>query len=184
MTFLFAQEKVIADVEMTDALQGKHEVSFTAPELTWDDFQGKKEENQDWLAMTYSGIKLRYSYQHLHEQYLVKIELYPYMSQSKSWYQDVKNKRGTLEHEQLHFNITILVAKRLAEALRSMQFSSGNFAQQINKTHDNYLEQLKELQEQYDRETKHGLYMMQQRAWERKINAELNNIARNERGLY
>lgn len=171
-----AQTEITADVQITDALKERNEVSFTDPVLSWDDFKGRPDKNSEWTAMTYSGIKLRYEYKHKDGWYNVKIMLYPYMDKTRSWYTEAGHNNHTLAHEQRHFDITILIAKQLAQELQQKNYSSKAFAKQINKVHEEYLEKLRQMQEQYDEETNHGISKGRQRMWDRKIESELRKL--------
>lgn len=176
VSYAFGQTNVTADVIITDALQERNEVSFSNPALTWDDFKGKPDKHSEWTAMTYSGIKLRYEYKHHKDNYTVKILLYPYMDKTRSWYTDAGHNNYTLAHEQRHFDITILITKQLAEKMRSMEYSPHNFAKQINNVHDEYLEKLRQMQDDYDEETRHGINKYKQRIWDRRIESELRKL--------
>lgn len=171
-----AQNEVIADVVITDALSERNEVSFTQSALNWDDFKGKPDKNSEWTAMTYSGIKLRYEYKRKNDQYTVTIMLYPYMDKTRSWYREEGYNDYTLAHEQRHFDITILVTKQLARELRQMSYSPKTFTKQINKIHGEYLEKLRQMQDQYDEQTKHGMNKSRQQMWDKKIETELGKL--------
>ena len=172
---LFAQPQPLwAEVEITDALKGRNEVPFTQPQLRWSDFQGKPDKKSDWTAMTYSGIKLKYESKYYDHRQHILIKLYPYMDQSRSWYKDNGHNNYTLAHEQIHFNITILVATQLAEVFRNTDFTKDNFSKKINRLHDEYIQKLEDLQAQYDDETAHGTRQLPQRMWERKVQQQLS----------
>lgn len=157
------------EVHLTTALQGKQEVPFTTPNLTNKDFKGRPDKSGNWTAMTYSGIKLRQSFRSNGNRQVLKIELYPYMDQAKSWLTPDADNPYTLSHEQLHFDITILVAKQLAVALQQASFTSKNYDREIHNIHQEYLKKLNDLQELYDEETQNGQRTSVQRAWKNKI---------------
>lgn len=168
-----AQSKVSVEVVLSNALQENNEVPFTHSALSWDDFKGKPVENIPWTAMTYSGIKLHYSYTASQGNSVVKVLIYPYMDRTKSWYRPSAVNASILAHEQSHFDITIAMAKKMANALRQMEMNKQNYAQLINATHKHYLDQLSSVQDQYDEETMHGINRLKQRAWDMKIAAGL-----------
>lgn len=171
-----AAQEMTVQVILTDALQERNEVPYTRPMLSWDDFNGKPDHRSEWTAMTYSGIKLRYEYKHQNKQHSVKVMLYPYMDKARSWYKEEGHNDYTLAHEQRHFDITMLITHQLAEELRQAHYSTKNFAQQINNIHEQYLEKLRQMQDDYDKETNHGIHKVKQGVWNRKIARELGKL--------
>ena len=174
---VIAQNNVTTEVIITDALREKNEVPFTEPALSWDDFKGRPERNVDWTAMTYSGIKLRYEYKVKNGNYTIKIQLYPYMDRTRSWYIEQGHNDHTLAHEQLHFDITILVTKQLAQELRNMEYNPKKFSRQIDDMHEEFLEKLRKMQDEYDEQTMHGVKVREQKMWDRKIETQMNQFA-------
>ncbi len=62
----------------------------------------------------YCGIKFSYELKGNHLKYVV----YSFMEPDQSWIRD-KNNVGTLEHEQAHFNISEIYARKLKYELRN-----------------------------------------------------------------
>ncbi len=185
IAFLFSykalsQNIIAAQVQLTDALKKRDEVSFSEPRLTWDDFKGQPVKGTKWTAMTHSGIKLTMEYRRSKREEHILIQLYPYMDKASSWYTEKGYNDYTLAHEQLHFDITILVARQLAEALSNKMFNPKKYVSQIDKLHNEYLAKLKKMQDDYDGETNHGINKSQQYRWRKLINAEMQKLALEE----
>lgn len=105
--------------------------------LSWSDFKGKPEKGA--LATTCSGIVI--------EGNKTVAIFYPYESGT------LTNDVAALRHEQLHFDITQMYARKIKYGSDSK-------------------EAIKEwilLEDQYDKETNHGLNMEVQKKWEQKI---------------
>ncbi len=168
---LWAQN-ITTEAKLTDVLKGKNEVSFSHPKLTWNHFRKKADSKDGWTAMTYSGIKLRQRYEPHNNQARLYIDVYAYMDQSQSWYAPGADNPYTLSHEQLHFDITILIAKQLVQALNEATFSKRHYDREVQAIHKSYLQKLNEMQQLYDDETQNGQRASVQRAWERKIAQE------------
>jgi len=173
----FAQEVFNVEVHLTDALKEKNEVPFSASKLTWDDFKGEPDRSSPWVAMTFSGIKLKYDYSGRNHVYNARVFIYPYMDPSTSWYKEKGHDDYTLAHEQLHFDITILMAKKMAIAIKKHKaYNAKNYAKTINRIHEEYLKKLKLMQNHYDEETRHGINRQKQSQWSLKIKQELKDI--------
>jgi hypothetical protein len=91
---------------------------------------------------------------------------------SKSWM--VVQKPSVLNHEQGHFDISEIFARRLRKEFRTLIDNGVEdemiFQQQFNKC----LADLKEFQKTYDTETHHGFSEKEQILWDNKIKNELN----------
>lgn len=93
--------------------------------LTFGDFQKQLStvpQKQKIGKNTYATLEgyiycgIRFSYEQVGNQ--LKYEVYSFMEPAQSWIRD-KNNVGTLEHEQAHFNITEIYARKLKYELRN-----------------------------------------------------------------
>lgn len=93
--------------------------------LTFDDFQKQLAtvpQKQKIGKNTYATLEgyiycgIRFSYEQKGNN--LKYEVYSFMEPAQSWIRD-KNNVGTLEHEQAHFNITEIYARKLKYELRN-----------------------------------------------------------------
>ncbi len=148
------------------------EVIYWTPEyrLTWDDFQGNPNfSHKNISAITSSGI--------VHykgcDDGLIKYKIRSYFEKDHSW---VKNEARTphhLSHEQIHFDITELYARKLRKALKKRQFVCGqevefdNFVFAFSQSWQNE-------QQNYDLLSRHSLEKKQQREWFYRIAMELS----------
>lgn len=79
-----------------------------------------------------------------------------------------------LNHEQRHFDITEWYARLLHQKLQEAQLNSRNFRQMVQKIFARHHKALAAIQQQYDRETHHGIKAAEQAEWDRKIDRALN----------
>ncbi len=163
-----AQEIKDIEVTVTSALLEDGELPYTSS-LTWKDFKGRPDNSCSYIAMTYSGIKLKYDYKTRNGVTSVRVRLTPYMETTKSWYKPEGYNNPTLAHEQKHFDITAIMAARLAKELKEHRFTLPSLSGDISDLHNTYLKKLKKMQEEYDEETDHGVKLDKQAAWDRKI---------------
>ena len=75
-----------------------------------------------------------------------------------------------LEHEQHHFDITMLGAERFCAAIREAHFTVDNYRDLISDIFDKTFDENAQLQETYDNQTEHSINKEIQYAWNKKIN--------------
>lgn len=97
------------------------------------------------------------------------------MDPSKSWVKPGYADQYTLLHEQTHFNITQICAKKLQAELNQMKLKSRKSAM-IEVTLTKWQSKMEVLQEQYDLETMYGNDTEAQKLWNEKIIAELISV--------
>ncbi len=138
--------------------------------LDWEDFKGEPRfENNDISALTSSGIvhykgckdgKINY-----------KVEAY--FEKRESWVKEEARTEHHLIHEQLHFDITELYARKLRKLLADNQFKCGQeiaFEAAIS----GFIENWHNEQRAFDVLTKHSLNKEAQQEWYYKIAMELS----------
>ncbi|MHA7863883.1 DUF922 domain-containing protein [Flagellimonas marinaquae] len=142
--------------------------------LTWADFKGKVPPGQPPAATTASGISYSYSANLLHHEVKLDFEVNAYFYPNESWYKPELCDENTLTHEQLHFDITEVFARKMREKLRRTSFSDDVKAE-VRKIYHDILKELQEYQERYDWETNFSRNREKQAEWNRKIAEALKN---------
>lgn len=144
--------------------------------LTWKDFKGKAEllDDEQYNAMTYVFIDIEYE---LDSNY---IEFYiPCLFNRDYSWSNSKNKELTskylLEHEQLHFDIAELIARKIRkEYSEYISYNLSDTYSQLQDVYDKFYKvELAELNQEYDRDTNHGKIRGRQLEWEKRIENEL-----------
>lgn len=145
--------------------------------LIWDDFKGTsiniqgKKSNRIVEAISYTGIYCTLDYNSNEEKYY--IEIYSYFDKTKSW---VKNKETGLLHEQGHFDIREIYARKLRRIMKRKRFSKDRISIKIEEIEKEIFKQCKEYQDLYDSETDFDNDIKKQKEWELKIQKELNDL--------
>jgi predicted secreted Zn-dependent protease len=80
-----------------------------------------------------------------------------------------------LLHEQGHFDITEVYARKLHAALHEYKFNSKTFKKDISDIYNNIVMQKEAVQQAYDDETSHSRNRRRQQQWLGKI-ANLLNV--------
>lgn len=139
--------------------------------LAWTDFSGKPDSpDTDFAAATYAGLELDV----VEVSYLgyVTFKVRAVFDSHRSWAHPDRQDEHVLAHEQLHFDITEIFARRLERKLNAMKLKvkdkdvAKKLALQYNEA------QMKE-QERFDKDCVHGLDRNNQKSWRNNVDREL-----------
>jgi hypothetical protein len=148
-------------------------INYSSVPLTWQDFQGRPDDLSRGAAATYGGIGLGYSAIQKGTLTEITVRLSAVFNKHNSWVKDDSRKDYILQHEQRHFDITAIIACRLAAALKTATISQKYYVAEINALHRQYLKIAEEMQAQYDDETEHGVNKKAQAQWELELEESL-----------
>lgn len=137
--------------------------------LSWDDFQGKAPLNARAAAITASGISYRFSTSGTKENMEVDFQIDTFFYPSKSWYQPELSDEVILSHEQLHFDISELYARKMKARLAEQTFTHSNVKAKVKSIYREILKELDDFQNQYDDETNFSRNREQQFIWNEKM---------------
>lgn len=161
-------------VNVTDTLYWRDDV-----QLRWDDFQSREKIKTNYAAFTYTIITLNYSLSHSGGAYQPKFSVKCAFQRSRSWVDRDDAAAMTAEilaHEQLHFHIAEITARKLRKALTSKRYTK-NYAREINELYERELNAGEEMQQSYDRESQHGINDVAQKRWSEKVPKLLQSLA-------
>lgn len=97
------------------------------------------------------------------------------MEKNESWIKEQYKNEEILKHEQGHFDIAHIFAKKLEKNLKEKRFTAKDI-NNINAVYDNFLAMMNEVQVRYDEETRGGLNRGAQLRWRRFIEGELELV--------
>ncbi len=137
--------------------------------LSWDDFKGKTPLNSRAAAITASGITYRFSTSGTKDDMEVDFKIDTYFYPTKSWYQPELIDDVILGHEQLHFDISELYARKMEARLANESFTHGNVKAKVRSIYKEILKEVDDFQNQYDDETNFSRDREQQAIWNEKI---------------
>ncbi|HVG12571.1 MAG TPA: DUF922 domain-containing protein [Flavisolibacter sp.] len=135
--------------------------------LTWDDFQSKPQRRSDAVASTSTSLGLTYKL----TSGALTYDITCAFSKAKSW--------GTLKtdyilaHEQGHFDITEIYARKLHHALAAYKVKSKTYQQDIARIYQQTVKEKEHLQQLYDNQSDHSRNKKVQANWEEIIDALL-----------
>ena len=146
--------------------------------LQWSDFRGNPDVNSEAAAITASGLIFDFSARTTSTRlvdFTATVEAYFYPNQS--WYKKGHVSTIVLAHEQLHFDITELHARKLRKQIDETSFSM-NIKKEISKLHININKELKEFQIKYDSESDYSRNVENQKEWQVFVNQELEKLSK------
>ena len=136
--------------------------------LKWSDFRGRIPPDVIPAATTASGISYRYSANLRHHEVELDFEVSAFFYPNESWYRPEVCDDLILSHEQLHFDIAELYARKMRFRLERTAFSE-NVKEEIRDIYQEILKELKEFQEKYDWETNFSRNREAQLRWNSRI---------------
>ncbi len=146
--------------------------------LEWSDFKANPNFNSDAVAITASGLTFSFSARTISSKLVdftatVEAHFYP----DQSWYKKGHVNNIVLAHEQLHFNITELHARKLRKQIDVTNFSL-NIKKEISKLHANINKELKAFQNKYDSESDFSRSIETQQEWQVFVKQELRKLSK------
>jgi hypothetical protein len=145
--------------------------------LSWNDFKDQPNPNTDVVTITASGMTFQYSIKKSDDRITgfttqVQTIFYP----EKSWFKPERANDHILSHEQLHFDITELHARKFRKQL-SLLVVSENLNESLDSLHLQIQKDLKNMQNLYDTETDYSRKIEAQSKWQEQIQVELTRYS-------
>ncbi|WP_299435946.1 DUF922 domain-containing protein [uncultured Maribacter sp.] len=141
--------------------------------LTWKDFRGRVPVPSRAAATTASGFTYKYSAQRIRGELKVSFAVSTYFYPEKSWYNPSLCDSIILSHEQLHFDISELYARKLKKKLDSKTFTHGSLKKEVKFIYNAVMKELNDYQNLYDKETNFSRDLEEQLRWNKKIREAL-----------
>lgn len=162
-SFVFAQSKL-------DTIHWRPDYK-----LKWEDFQAHPDNNSPDIANSNTSFSYRYQTATTGNTFVVVA----YFNKNKSWVQRDKMNSNTLIHEQGHFDIREIYAKKLSQILNNHLNMEQNALRIIaRQLCDSVASEQAKFDNQYDSETLHGADHFKQREWNEKIKLILMDNSR------
>ena len=142
----------------------------TNRKLRWSDFRGKPTvRNGPSGAVSYTSFAYEGNSLHKKDTLLLNLTLQVFFIRSASWAKPFIMDAAALSHEQLHFDITWLVALRFQQRIKTMPLTIEDYDSIIQYQYLESFREMNRLQDAYDDETNHGQSPMAQLKWQRNI---------------
>lgn len=135
--------------------------------LIWEDFQCAPKRYTDAVASTSTSLGLAYQLKGGELTYEITCNF----SKTKSW--GSLKTDYILAHEQGHFDITEIYARKLHHALAAYKFSAKTYQTDINRIYQKTVKEKENLQNMYDGQSDHSRNKKVQANWAQIINVLL-----------
>ena len=102
-------------------------------------------------------------------------EIFTFFDPRESWVKSEKKSADLLKHEQLHFDIAELFARRLKKRLDKAPFTTDNYQRLTDDIFAEVLNEMDVIHNRYDHETRHGIELKIQHKWSTMIERKLGS---------
>jgi hypothetical protein len=142
-------------------------------QLSWDDFKGVPPRNAIYFASVNSSLGYTFTSKTVDGKVTVDIKVESYFYPQLSWKKNMnENNPDLLNHEQLHWDISELYARKLRAAFQKY-VPQKDPKKEIDFIFRKFEKDRQQTQKSYDRETRHGVIKDAQKRWENKMKEEL-----------
>lgn len=137
--------------------------------LNWADYKGVPDPANSAAASTstYLGIEFQLTNNSL--SYTITC----HFSKDKSWGR--MQNDYLLAHEQGHFDIAEIYARKLNSKMKTYVFNKETYQADLRNIYQSVLDEKEETQNTYDRETNHSINREKQAEWLKRIEAMLKD---------
>ena len=145
--------------------------------LEWNDFKGMPDPNSEFVALTRWKIGYNFEYRNG----LGHLDVYANFIKNKSWVKAKSRKDNILAHEQLHFDIAELHARKLRKTWSLYIINFRTLQKDVDRMFNRAYDQAVDMQKKYDKETDHGIIPKKQAAWEKFVAEEMTKLEEYQR---
>lgn len=144
-------------------------------QLSWADYLAAKPQGQTLHALTASGVNFDMSFEQANNTITVYLMVNAIFSAAESWSDPEHETTSLLAHEQLHFDITELNARKLRKSLLEYSYTK-NYESEIEHLFREYSEERAGMQKEYDMATNHSNNRDKQTEWQQIVHQKLEEL--------
>ncbi len=131
--------------------------------LTWADYLGKPDPFSDAAASTTTFLGIDYRFTNGGFTYKIDSKF----SKTRSW--GLYKTEYILSHEQGHFDIAEVFARKLNKKMMEYRFDRKSYQKDLKEIYEDVIREKEETQNAYDKETRHSINKQRQAEWLDKI---------------
>lgn len=145
--------------------------------LKWSDFQSKAARNptDNTAAFAYTGIVYEVV-KSTNARSPVSIKVTSVFDVQKSWKRSENLPDHILNHEQIHFDIAELYARKIRKLVRDKIRTSGDYDRLFKTEYQKLYDEYMAFQDKYDKETNHGENLDKQKYYNDFVSMSLKNL--------
>lgn len=158
--------------------QAQEKIFWKEDGLSWKDFKASPNESSSFHANTNAGISYSWGLKNDNGIIELNYEVFSFFNPNGSWVKPGSENNYLLQHEQLHFDITELHARKLRKKLseiRTTQLGKDPKAV-LNKYYKDIEKERALMQQKYDGETNHSLNKDAEAKWQEYVKRELGKL--------
>ncbi|HEY6503868.1 MAG TPA: DUF922 domain-containing protein [Chitinophagaceae bacterium] len=143
-------------------------------QLLWTDYKGEPDPGSDAAALTATYLGIEYDISEKGFSWKIQCRF----SKNRSWGRSKTDY--ILQHEQGHFDIAEIFARKLNKKMSEYKFNKTSYQKDLKSIYESISKEKEDFQNQYDRESDHSRKKEQQAEWIKKIEGmlkELNDYA-------
>ena len=146
--------------------------------LSWSDFKGEPNYSVSATAIAASGISFGLSVTSTDQQVIsFTTNVFTHFYPKQSWYKPDIADAHVLGHEQLHFDITELYARKFRQSISQLKVSNA-IRKELKNLNETVNKELASVQDTYDDETDYSRNVEQQAKWKGYIASELQKLSK------
>lgn len=138
-----------------------------------DDFRGSPGTGGRSDAVSFTSFGFDGSTRRFRDTLEVRLVLQVFWVRSASWSRSMPPSRHILVHEQVHFDITRLVAERFRKKVLSMPLTIEDHDSRIQYEYLESFREMNRMQDAFDDEAHHGANGFAEQQWKNRIRAAL-----------
>lgn len=143
---------------------GEELISWNEGEkLTWADYKGQVKPGTDAAASTATYLGIEYNFNSKGFGYKITCNF----SKNKSW--GLHKTDYILAHEQGHFDIAEIFARKLNRQMSEYKFNKNTFKDDLKEIYTSITTEKEKMQNEYDKESNHSINKEKQDEWLKKI---------------
>lgn len=131
--------------------------------LNWTDYKASPDPESNAAASTTTYLSIEYKITTSSFGYKIK----SWFSRTKSWGRHKSDY--ILSHEQGHFDIAEIYARKLHKLMSAYKFDRRSYQSELKKIYQDLLDEKEKMQNSYDGETNHSINKEKQAEWLKKI---------------
>ena len=139
--------------------------------LTWADYKANPDPYSDAAASTTTHLLIDYKITSRSFSYKIESRF----SKTHSW--GLHKTEYILSHEQGHFDIAEIFARKLNKRLSEYKFNAKTYQKELHKIYEEVTKEKEDIQNKYDKESNHSIRKEEQEQWLKKIKRMLVEYA-------
>lgn len=143
--------------------------------LTWSDFKALPDESSKFDANTNAGLSFSWGVRNENGEIALTYDVKSYFNPKLSWVKMSPNNDYLLKHEQLHFDISELHARKLRKKLSEVNPVSlaKDPKAVLTRIYETVENERRNMQLKYDKESRHSLDKDGEARWRHFVREEL-----------